>query len=290
MPYMIVKDGDKWCVHLQNEDKTPGETVKCHPSEAEAKAHMSALYASVADAKAIGIRFGPASAIKAVEDGDNWTLEVLGVPFGSRDHKDFDGEWFTPNTDIMLKVGESRPALYMHGKTPRGERQEHPEVIGVATYIGVREDGHWFKVVLDKAKTFAKRIWTAAKRGLARASSGAIAHLFRGDGTGEIGVWPIGELSLIDTGQGREPANWDAVAMPIKAVFDDAGLEMPESFVEGDEPKTDEKAEEEASVEQIISEEIDMTPFVVASAAGAAVAHVKGREEQWTRKNERPLP
>ena len=224
----------------------------------------------------IGIRFGPESKIKAVKDGDDWVLEVNGVPFGSQDHKDFDGEWFTPNTDIMLKVGESRPALYMHGKTPRGEMQERPEVIGVATYLEKRDDGHWFKVVLDKSKNFAKRIWDAAKRGLARASSGAIAHLFRGDGTGEIGVWPIGELSLIDVGHGRAPANWDAVAMPIKAVFTDAGLEMPESFVEADEAKTDEKAEEPESVEQIVTEQIDMTPFVVASAAGAAVAHVKG--------------
>ena len=280
MPYMIVKDGDKWCVHLQNEDKTSGETVKCHPSEEEAKKHMAALYANVDDAKSVGIRFGPDSAIKAVE-GDEWTLDVLGVPFGSAEHKDFDGEWFTPKTDIMLKVGESRPALYMHGKTPRGERQERPEVIGVATYTGVREDGHWFRVVLDKAKTFARRIRDAARRGLAMASSGAIAHLFRRDDKGEIGVWPIGELSLIDVGNGRAPANWDAVAMPIKAVFDDAGLEMPESFVEADEAKTDEEAEEEASVEQIISEEIDMTPFIAAASAAAA----KGQEEQWTRKN-----
>lgn len=286
MPWKIDSSGQdgKFCVYKEGEDgEIEGEALKCYDTKAEAQKYLAALYATSPDTKMM--RFGPDSVIKAVKDGDEWALEVLGVPFGSENHKDLDGEWFTPKTDIMLKVGESRPALYMHGKTPKGEIQARPEVIGVAIYTGVRPDGHWFRVVLDKAKTLARRIWDGARNGLIRASSGAIAHLFRGDGTGEIGVWPVGELSLIDVGHGRAPANWDAVAMPIKAVFTDAGLEMPESFVEGDEPKTDEKAEEEASVEQIISEEIDMTPFVVASAAGAAVAHVKGREGQWTRKN-----
>jgi hypothetical protein len=230
----------------------------------------------------IGMRFGPNSTIKAVE-GDEWKLRVLGIPYGNKDHKDFDNQYFTKDTDIMMAPGEKRPALYYHGMAPNGKPIEKPEVIGTAEYLEEDKAGRWFTVVLDKTKDLAKRIWRAAQRGSAYASSGAIAHLFRGDEKGKIDVWPVGELSLMDVIAGRRPSNWDAVALPMKAVFNDAGLEMPESFVEAGEAKADEEAEEDAS-EQIVSVEVDMAPFV-AAAAGAAVGYAKGREEQWTRKS-----
>jgi len=49
MPWKIVhaEGDDRWCVHKENDDKTPGEKVKCHDSEEKAKAHMKALYANV---------------------------------------------------------------------------------------------------------------------------------------------------------------------------------------------------------------------------------------------------
>jgi len=221
------------------------------------------------------MRYGPNStAIKAVEVDGEWALEVLGVPFGSQDRKDFDGQWFTEKTDIMMQPGDKRPALYYHGMAPNGERVKNPEVIGVSEYARTDEQGHWFRVVLDQTKKLAKRIWNAARRGLTYASSGAIAHLFRGNDKGEIRVWPIGEISLIDVGHGRAPSNWDAVALPMKSVFTDAGLEMPESFVEGDEPegdepKTDEVADE-LTPEQIISEEIEIARAVISAASTAA--------------------
>jgi hypothetical protein len=43
---MVQKDGDNWCVHKENADGSAGAKVKCHPSEAEAKDHMKALYAN----------------------------------------------------------------------------------------------------------------------------------------------------------------------------------------------------------------------------------------------------
>lgn len=48
MPYEIVRDGERYCVHKQNPDKTPGERVPggCHDTRAEALAHMRALYAA----------------------------------------------------------------------------------------------------------------------------------------------------------------------------------------------------------------------------------------------------
>ena len=49
MPWMIKKNGDKFCVHKQNEDKTPGAKLKCYPSENEAKQYLKALYANAGD-------------------------------------------------------------------------------------------------------------------------------------------------------------------------------------------------------------------------------------------------
>jgi hypothetical protein len=147
-----------------------------------------------------------------------------------------------------------------------------PEIIGVAEYSKTDDLGHWFTVVLDQTKKLAKRIWDKARAGLTYASSGAIAHLFRGNDKGEISTWPIGEISILDVGHGRAPSNWDAVALPMKSVFNDAGLEMPESFVEADEAETDESAEE-LTPEQIISDEIEMAPYVVVASAAAAAAY-----------------
>ena len=50
MPYGIRKQGNRYCVYNKDSSKTvPGG---CHSAEAQAKAHMKALYANVDDADA----------------------------------------------------------------------------------------------------------------------------------------------------------------------------------------------------------------------------------------------
>ena len=167
------------------------------------------------------------SSIKAIGDDESYKLMVLGAPYGW----DKDGERFTPDTNFMLDIGESRPAIYFHGlNTNANGVQEVPEVIGKATAVKRDEEGLWFEVILDKANKWAKRVWEAAKKGIAKASSGAINHLVRDLPDGSIAVWPIGELSLIDEGLHRHPANPRAVAMPIKSFFETAELEIPQAF------------------------------------------------------------
>ena len=46
MPWMIKKDGDKWCVHIENADGSAGEKVECHDTEEKAESHKKALYAN----------------------------------------------------------------------------------------------------------------------------------------------------------------------------------------------------------------------------------------------------
>jgi len=252
MPYTIQKNGEKHCVHKQMEDGSVGEKLKCYDDEAEAKDYLKALYANVPDAsKAETLTPAPEYnnfAVKAVGD---WELDVLAIPFGSMDS---DNQYFDENTDIMPDTFKSPLIVYYHGINPdRQGHQASPEVIGKALSMEKMSDGWHVRVLLDKAKNLAGRIWNAAKGGLAAASSGSIAHLARlNDGQpysknkpGRIAVWPFAELSLIDIGEGRNPANPYAVALPaLKAIYEQAGITLPEI---ADEAENDEQESRKAA-------------------------------------------
>ena len=167
----------------------------------------------------------PDAAVKALGE---WELEVLGVPFGAPDSKDADGQFFSERTKVFLDDYKSVPVFYCHSIGPDGKVQAEPELIGKAQYERTDKQGHWFHVTLDDAKKLAKRIWEAAKKGIARASSGSLNHLVRIAQGGEILSWPVAELSLIDLESGRRPANMLAIATPvIKAAYKKAGLQYP---------------------------------------------------------------
>ncbi len=77
----------------------------------------------------------------------------------------------------------------------------------------------------------ARRVWEAAKKELARASSGSIEHLTRKDRDGHIEEWPVAELSVFDIGEGRQPANRHAVALPVlKSIYEQADLDWPDGL------------------------------------------------------------
>ncbi len=250
MPYTVVDNGEpgesRYCVYKKDEDGEPeGKSLGCHPTREKAEAQIAAIWAN--ESKTVSHKGW--YALKAMGE---WELEVLGVPFGGPDGgKDADGQFFSPKTDLMLKIGEKRPVLYNHGYDPENEMEFRPEVIGEAEYIRVDSRGHWFRVVLNQASSYAKRIMDAARVGLARASSGAVNYLTRiMRQTGEIAMWPFSELTLIDKEPGkREPANEYAVAH-LKAAFKEAGIELPEVFAEGGEPKA-ETAKVETPVERV---------------------------------------
>ena len=102
--------------------------------------------------------------IVAVKVGDEWVLDVLGVPFNSTDS---DGEYFTERTQIHADRYTNPLILYYHSYTEDGRPQGEPIAIGKATSIERKHDGWWYRVVLDKTKDYAKRIWEAAQKGLA---------------------------------------------------------------------------------------------------------------------------
>lgn len=163
-------------------------------------------------------------------DTGEWLLDVLGVPFGGPNGgRDSDGEYFSNKTKLHLDKFPTPPIAYYHGFDENGSPQGEPQYIGKTISTQAKNDGVWFRVVLDKANTYAQRIWEAAKQGLARASSGSIAHMVRKDRNGHITHWPVVELSLIDAVGKRQPANQYAVALPVmKAVYKAQGLILPD--------------------------------------------------------------
>ncbi|MHC4648631.1 MAG: hypothetical protein ACYTBJ_24510, partial [Planctomycetota bacterium] len=148
--------------------------------------------------------------------------------YGSRTNTDSDGEYFDRRTKLHEDKYGLPPVVYYHGYTPDGKPAGKPQYIGKAVSFEDREDGRWFRVVLDKGNALAKRVWRAAKEGIARASSGSVSHLVRRGKDGHLREWPVAELSVFDTGEGRQPANSYAVAVPVlKAVYEQAGLSNP---------------------------------------------------------------
>lgn len=170
---------------------------------------------------------GSVVAIKS--EGDEWALDVLGVPFGGHNNgKDSDGEFFSPRTKFHEDKFGLPVACFYHGYDENGRPAGTPQYIGKTVSREQRGDGVWYRVILNKASAYAKRVWEAAKQGLAKASSGSVAHLVRKGKDGEILEWPVAELSIFDTGGKRQPANQYAVALPVmKAIYREAGLSLP---------------------------------------------------------------
>jgi hypothetical protein len=165
--------------------------------------------------------------IKAV---DEWTLDVLSAPYGGpNDGKDAHGEYFSANTDFYESDGAPLPLVaYYHGHAPDGTPQGAPDIIGRAVKAWRDARGLWHRVVLDKGKALAQRVWDAANAGTARASTGVAGYMARTNArTGEITHWLIGELSIWDAEGDRQPANQYAVAsVAAKRLLKEAGFNL----------------------------------------------------------------
>ena len=129
--------------------------------------------------------------IKAAGDME---IDVLGAPyFGPHGGKDRHKEFFSPETNFHFDKFGLPPAVYYHGFGDDNKPMGAPEYIGKAVSKEIKEDGVWFRVILNKASEFAKKVWEAAKAGLAVASTGSVVQLARYGKDGHITEWPIGE-------------------------------------------------------------------------------------------------
>jgi hypothetical protein len=196
-------------------------------------------------AKAVGaheqetmqMHIGVEGAVKAI--AGRMSLDVLGVPFGGPfNGKDEQGDYFSPRTKIYAEKFPHPLTIYFHGWDLQGRPSGDPVEIGNASYSHVDTQGHWYRVDLYPEVPQAQQVYKASLAGKARASSGSIAHLVRGDKkTGEIRVWPVAELTLVELEGGRRAVNPYAVAMPsLKAAYDRAGMVLP-VVGDGDNPE-----------------------------------------------------
>ncbi len=225
------------------------------------------------------------------QSGD-WLLDVLGVPFGGPyGGKDAHGEYFTPSTDLWLDRISKRPVVYYHGLT---ETDRVPEVIGREVGWEQGPDGIWFRVALNKASKLARRVWLAAQKGMARASSGAISHLVRTAPDGKLLVWPIGELSLMDAAD-HQPANPYAVALVrAKAAFRVAGLPTPLAVYQDNQQ---EESMDEQTIRNVIRQEVrtaledaaDPTELNPIFLTGTAPGIINQRGEPYLSANGTPF-
>jgi len=291
-------EGD-WCViDTENPDAPP----QCGMSEDEAREMMGEKNQNDMMKAAVPLPFD-ITRIKAVMDGSEWALDVLSAPYGGPNHgKDAHGEYFSPRTNFYENEGAPLPLVaYYHGYTPDGKPQGDPEIIGRAVKTWRDAQGLWHRVILDKGKDLARRVWEAAKRGTARASTGLAGYMGRTTRDGEITHWLIGELSIWDATTDRQPANQYAVVNPaVKAAFLQAGFNLDsqdgdtgdeqeigtsepsvEIPIDQDNPieREDTPMEPEviqttsltpADVEQIVAQRLDAERQSVAAAAAAA--------------------
>ena len=204
------------------------------PNKEEAIAKLKKLYAQ----EKMDV---PGQTVKAIPDGNDWVLDILAVPFGGPDDRDDQGEWFDAQTNLHEDKYPLPPIVYHHGMTDglRG-LVETPEYIGRTIKRWIDSAGVWMRSVLDKTSRTAQRVWEAAQKNMARASSGTAPNLARVEPNGYIREWPLVEVSVFDVSEGRQPVNHHAVAIPaMKAVYQRAGIAWP---VELNEPEA--KAED----------------------------------------------
>ena len=157
--------------------------------------------------------------VKFAEGSDN-IIEGLAIPFNA---KDLDGDTFTPDTEFCLDwfPNEGRPLLYHHGLNDTVKTS----VIGRQIERWQDDAGIWIKAELDKSSKYWDRVKQLIERGAVGFSSGAVDHLYEGDG-GNIKRWAWVEQSLTPI-----PANPNRVTYAVKSTDAIAHLVCADSDV-----------------------------------------------------------
>lgn len=154
------------------------------------------------------------------------------VVWGTPDHRDLQGEYFTPETDLGLDWYPRRPVLYHHGL----DGKAMATMIGQIESMQPDDTGVWVEAQLNLHNKWAKAVWTLVKRGVLGWSSGSLPHLVGITSEGQIKRWPIVEGSLTPTP--AEPRQTEAMSTKhtatlehLSVAYKSAGLDMPDFLV-----------------------------------------------------------
>ncbi len=193
-----------------------------------------------------------AAFIKSREDGEA-VVAGYGVIFGGAD---IYGETFTKDTEFMLDLVPNKPVMFNHGLSVEHKADDVNTRFSVKNFLGIVENaaikmddfGMFIEAVLDESKEYTKQVLELVEQGVIGWSSGSVPQLIKVDGK-NIKRWPIVEFSLT-----HSPAEPRTVGVEhIRGLFNDAGLEVPEALLQGDEPENS-AAEEEGVDIQVVSE------------------------------------
>jgi hypothetical protein len=154
----------------------------------------------------------------------NSKWRVLAIPFGGPfEGKDFDGEFFSANTDIKADWFDRRPLIWHHNLD---RSMKADPVMGTADDLELDEaEGWWTTLWLDRSHRYWSQVDELLRAGKVYGSSGSLPNFVKTNhDTGEILVWPYIEQTLTPT-----PANPYARIVPAKAIahFDSANIILP---------------------------------------------------------------
>jgi hypothetical protein len=165
------------------------------------------------------ILFHLGGAVKATADSP--IIEGLLIPYGSPEDLDHDGEFFSPQTDLGLRLPAAVKLHYNHGinaevgKVPLAWAELEARADGVWFKADLSEDlDEWLDEEREKAKKYQTATLRLAREGLLGASSGAASHLVtrRAAGKGqELLRWPTAEASV--TPHPASPATFGRVSI-----------------------------------------------------------------------------
>jgi len=243
------------CIHAAGKTENPG---------GEAKLVASMIWDGQQMHRAVEVK---AETDKHVEI-DGLAIPYIG-PFEG--NTDFDGEKFTPQTDLCLDwFPEGRPVLFDHGY----DQDVGLQIIGRQVKTWEDESGRWARVQIHKSNEYWQKIRELVEEGKLFFSSGALGRFVEKAENGDIVRWPWVELTLTPT-----PANPYAVTMPAAGKhYQTAGLKFTiPNEGEAKDPQLSEDAEPErgggkhTTLEVLAMEEQELKAMV-AEAVGSAFA------------------
>jgi len=189
------------------------------------------------------------------KDGTKDIIEGMLAPFGGPDYlanKDFDGEYFSPDTNFELDwFGDwERPVLYGHGT----DEALKTAVVG-RLKITPTEAGLWAEAKLEESNAYKDAIADLVGKGALGWSSGSVERFYQAglEADGHIKHFPIIEGSLVTMPSNplAAGAHYAAKSADVLEHLQVLGIKAPTALAEPEPDEPDEEAADQPPVEDM---------------------------------------
>ncbi len=199
------------------------------------------------------------SEVKALGDGK---IGGFGVRYTDPNHKDLQGDYFAPDTNLWLEHYPEVPLLYQHGMDGTLDTR----VIGKAV-AQPKDEGVWYEAQLNLRDTYENLIYELAKAGKLGYSSGSVNYLVRREPDGKLAEWPVVEMTLTpNPAAGPHLTSVSAVRSAFKSI----GMEFPGGEQMGTEATKEKDTAAQAATEN--TQETKTAPAVDMEAVKTLIA------------------